>query len=579
MATNSDSDGSEFEGFLEEDIVRIERNIDTDELDIDFSSDDSESDDGENIEETGEGNDIDIGEEDEQDGVRDEETWTPPLTDKDFARHQGNAGANHNLPRNATAVDYLFLFFTADLFKSISEQTNLYAEQRISKLPGGIDKLWKPTTPEEMKAYFAINIMMGIKDLPQIWCYWSEDTRFNDPWISSVMAKTRFLKITQYIHLSDTSNVPAHGSPGYDTLYKVRPLIDLMSEKCAECYNPGQELSVDEAMIPFKGRLHFRQYMPQKPVKFGIKVWELCDSETGYCSSFEVYTGKQTAPTPTRVQYGLGYDIVWRLSQRYHNQNRHIYIDQFFNSVPLVFNLAQVNTLVCGTINKNRRGLPPDVKTARLRRRGDLLQVQKGTVMATVFRDKKTLLLLSSNQNPGTVMVGNPPVPRPIVINNYNTFMGGVDKSDQYRSYYSVRRAGKKWWRYIMWFFRNLAVVNSYIVFKKSAHDPPVPNGYDQLTFRADVAKGLRNGFTSRKQRHGRKGRSINTLDVSVHSMGHHKLVRIKGRKRICRFCSSSGVKTPAGRSVETSYRCEFCDIPLCRVKGCFGRFHDEVQF
>ena len=126
-------------------------------------------------------------------------------------------------------MDYLFLFFTADLFKSISEQTNLYAEQRISKLLGGINKLWKPTTPEEMKAYFAINIMMGIKDLPQTWCYWSEDTRFNDPWISSVMTKTRFLKITQYIHLRDTSNVPACGSPGYDTLYKVRPLIDLMS--------------------------------------------------------------------------------------------------------------------------------------------------------------------------------------------------------------------------------------------------------------------------------------------------------------------------------------------------------------
>ena len=95
------------------------------------------------------------------------------------------------------------------------------------------------------------------------------------------MTKTRFLKITQYIHPRDTSNVPAHGSPGYDTLYKDRPFINQMSEKCAECYNPGQELSVDKAMISFKGRLHFRQYMPQKPVKFGIKVWELCDSEMG----------------------------------------------------------------------------------------------------------------------------------------------------------------------------------------------------------------------------------------------------------------------------------------------------------
>ena len=198
MATNSDSDGSEFEGVLEKDILCIERNIDTDESDIDFSSesDDLESDDDENIDETGEGNDNEIGEEDGQDGGRDEETWTMWLTDKDFVHYQGNPEVNHNLPRNATAVDYFYLYLTADLFKSISEQTNLYTEQHISKLPGLVES----TTPDqEMKAYLAINIMIGIKYLPQIWCYWSKDKRFNDPWISSVMTKTRFLKITQYI--------------------------------------------------------------------------------------------------------------------------------------------------------------------------------------------------------------------------------------------------------------------------------------------------------------------------------------------------------------------------------------------
>ena len=87
-------------------------------------------------------------------------TW---LTDKDFARYQGNTAVNHNLPRNATSVDYFYLFFTTYMLKSISEQANLYAQQRISKLPSGIDKLWKPTTPEEMKAYFAINIDIDLE--------------------------------------------------------------------------------------------------------------------------------------------------------------------------------------------------------------------------------------------------------------------------------------------------------------------------------------------------------------------------------------------------------------------------------
>ena len=31
--------------------------------------------------------------------------------------------------------------------------------------------------------------------------------------------------------------------------------------------------------------------MPKKPVKWGMKPWCLCDSHTGYCLSFTVFTG------------------------------------------------------------------------------------------------------------------------------------------------------------------------------------------------------------------------------------------------------------------------------------------------
>lgn len=40
--------------------------------------------------------------------------------------------------------------------------------------------------------------------------------------------------------------------------------------------------SIDESMVKFKGRLGFKQYMPNKPIKWGIKVWSLCESTTGY---------------------------------------------------------------------------------------------------------------------------------------------------------------------------------------------------------------------------------------------------------------------------------------------------------
>ena len=57
-------------------------------------------------------------------------------------------------------------------------------------------------------------------------------------------------------------------------------------------------------MIPFKGRLGMKQYMPQKPTKRGIKVWECADSANGYVVDLSVYTGKERG---MNTEQGLGY--------------------------------------------------------------------------------------------------------------------------------------------------------------------------------------------------------------------------------------------------------------------------------
>ena len=47
-------------------------------------------------------------------------------------------------------------------------------------------------------------------------------------------------------------------------------------------FQPTQKISVDERMIKSKGRVSFKQYMPKKPAKWGIKLFALCDSATSY---------------------------------------------------------------------------------------------------------------------------------------------------------------------------------------------------------------------------------------------------------------------------------------------------------
>ena len=70
---------------------------------------------------------------------------------------------------------------------------------------------------------------------------------------------------------------------------------------------PHRENSIDEAMIAFKGRKSYKQYLPAKPTHFGIKVWERADAHNGYVCEFQVYTGKKVLPDGTRLaEIGLG---------------------------------------------------------------------------------------------------------------------------------------------------------------------------------------------------------------------------------------------------------------------------------
>ena len=62
----------------------------------------------------------------------------------------------------------------------------------------------------------------------------------------------------------------------------------------------------DETMAKFKGRLSFRQYLPSKPTKWGVKIWSLCESTTGYTWAFQVYTGR----TAGHQEHGLSHRVV-----------------------------------------------------------------------------------------------------------------------------------------------------------------------------------------------------------------------------------------------------------------------------
>ena len=62
-------------------------------------------------------------------------------------------------------------------------------------------------------------------------------------------------------------------------------------------------------MVKSRHRSGIRQYIKDKPTKWGIKVWVLADGSNGYTIDF--YIGK-AAGGDVSVN-GLGYDVVMQL--------------------------------------------------------------------------------------------------------------------------------------------------------------------------------------------------------------------------------------------------------------------------
>jgi hypothetical protein len=91
------------------------------------------------------------------------------------------------------------------------------------------------------------------------------------------MKRDRLFHIMRYLHFENNKNPTDRTSPDYYRLYKNRRVFNYLNNKYSTFYNPTEYLVVEDVIVKFKGRAGFRQYVP-KNKKFGIKLYELCDS-------------------------------------------------------------------------------------------------------------------------------------------------------------------------------------------------------------------------------------------------------------------------------------------------------------
>lgn len=99
---------------------------------------------------------------------------------------------------------------------------------------------------------------------------------------------------------------------GYDNLFEIRPLIDQLLDLCTKYYNLLRELSIDEMIIGTRCWILFLQYLPKLPTKFGIKVWVLSESKSGYVLKF--CTGKKEEVADASKSLGHRHRVVLELT-------------------------------------------------------------------------------------------------------------------------------------------------------------------------------------------------------------------------------------------------------------------------
>jgi hypothetical protein len=92
------------------------------------------------------------------------------------------------------------------------------------------------------------------------------------------MVRDSFSHILRFLHFENNDNPPNRDDPHYNRLWKIRYIFDTLSNRFRELYNPTEHLSVDAVIVPFKGRVIFRQYIPKKHKRFGIKIYKLCNA-------------------------------------------------------------------------------------------------------------------------------------------------------------------------------------------------------------------------------------------------------------------------------------------------------------
>lgn len=369
----------------------------------------------------------------------------------------------------------------------------------------------------------------------------------------------RFAALLSYFHVAPLQRNDQEDDP----LSRIRPFITHLNHVLGRYYAPSQYLTIDETMVAFKGRADIKQYIPSKPHKWGYKVY--CLASDNYLLRFEIYEGKDEQPSA----HGPVHDLVMRLTTPYQNQRFILFTDSWFTSPTLLSSLVQHAIYCCGSVRRNRKGMPDiDEREVKDMRRGEWIRRTQGTKTLIVWKDQKALYLLFnhiSSAHTGSLQRWNGGGNRvnlgcPKAVQDYFFKARSVDVVGQLHYSYTIGRKSKKPWFRLAWWLIDMCIVNAFQLWSKA--NP----GQTQLLFREKLMYTLAGIF----------GANQHALEISrgphvVAALAKDHYPEHTGTQRDCVVCS----ERPHARRTSV-YICHACNVHLC-IGKCFSQHHSRV--
>lgn len=467
----------------------------------------------------------------------------------------------YNVPENVKTPDEIFrLFLTDEIVDKMVLETNLYAEKILTK-PGLKKKsrfrYWEPINREELLKFLGVALVMGLNKVPHINDYWSKNIMYRNEYITKVMSRDRFTAILKFWHFSDDTI-----DRTTDKLNKIRDVYEMLLDNFKKVIVPGKILVIDETMVPWRGRIQFRQYIKNKTHKYGVKLYKLCTVD-GFTCNMMVYTGK--GQDGREKDHGM--KTVLKLIQNLDKNGRIVITDNFYNSVDLAEELLKRKTFLCGTLRANRRGLPKSIVAKKIKKGEVIGKMRRTGVKVIKWVDKRPVLMITSCKNHDLKLITKTrfrrgreeQIRKPECIFFYNDGKKGIDYSDQMSSYYSPLKKGKKWFRKLMMeLIFGTALVNAWVVYNNKKNKRlPKKNFIESI-----ITKFTGIPFYPEKD--------------NAEMTTEHKYI-VNTKKRRCVSCYEKARKTMTSKEADKKTKqvkgfCVKCEKTMCLP--CFNEKH-----